>query len=175
MEISLLSKESIKIKGKRTSFIVDPDNSLRVKEVFGPLLLLRKDTNIDVSKIGGEPLLVQGPGEYEFSGLKMTVVSCERDLIYTIDIDGLEVFLANVEVLKKIKDLTGDHSLVILKTNTLVDQSLIALLAPRLVILYGDKAGEEALALGKGKTLRVQKLKVQSEKLPEETEVVVLG
>lgn len=175
MEISTLSNKIIKIKGKRTSLIVDPDNSLRLKEFVGSIVLLREDKEFDVSKIGGEHLVVQGPGEYEFSGVKMTVVSSGADLVYTIYIDGLEAFLADIEVLERVKDLTREYPLVILKTNTLVDQALIALLAPRMVVLYGDKAVEEALVLGKEKLLKVQKLKVQSEKLPEEMEVVVLG
>lgn len=174
MEIQKIDKNSIKIKGKKGSFVVDPTKDIKAKVSADAIIKLCKDSEIEKDKIEEYRLVIQAPGEYEFSGIKVSVSQVGSYLTYKVIIDGIEVFLADIGVLSDNKDLADESPIVIFNTQDLADQSLIAKITPQLVILYGEKALDQAKAMGK-EVVPVSKFQLKNEKLPEEMEVAVLG
>lgn len=171
MDVTLLEKNSLKIRGKHAGLVVNP----AVKTTADAVLLLGQ-APLDISKAEGQRLVIEGPGEYEVSGVKVSSFGNKRDLAYEISMDGLDVFLANGETLKKSHDAKRECQVLILHADSIIDQSLIAALSSSLVILYGEKAEEVAKTLGKeplGPTEK--KFSITSDKLPEEMKVAVLG
>lgn len=172
MEVTLLEKDSLKIRGKHAGLAVNP----MVKTTADAVLLLGDIPGINVSKVEGQRLIVEGPGEYEVSGVKISAFGNKRDLAYEINMDGLDVFLANGETLKKSHDAKRECKVLILHADSIVDQSLIAALSPAVVVVYGARAQDVVKALGKeSSSLKVQKFGVTLEKLPDEMQAVILG
>lgn len=178
MEVTFLDKNSLKIRGKHAGLVVNPPSreaGPMVKTTADAVLLLGQ-VPFNISKVEGQRLVIEEEGEYEVSGVKISSFGNKRDLAYEINIDGLDVFLANGETLKKSHDAKRECKVLILHADSIVDQSLIAALSPLVVILYGEKAQEVAKALGKeSSSLKVQKFGVTLEKLPDEMQAIILG
>ncbi len=173
MEIQKIDKNSIKIKGKKGSFVVDPTKDIKTKTPADAIVVLSKGSEIEKERIEECRLVIQGSGEYEFSGIKVSVSQIGNYLTYKAIIDGVEIFLANIEVLNENKDLADGSQIVVFNTQSLADQSLIAKITPQIVVLYGEKAEEQAKSMGKEIT-PVSKFQIKNEKLPEEMQVVCL-
>lgn len=171
MDVTLLEKDSLKIRGKHAGFAVNPI----VKTTADAVLLLGDIQEVNVAKVEGQRLVIEGAGEYEVSGAKISAFGNKRNLAYEITLDGLDVFLANGETLKKSHDAKRECQVLILYSDSLSDASLIAALSPSLVVLYGEKAQEVAKTLGKESLGPAEKkFSITSDKLPEEMKVVVL-
>lgn len=164
MEITTLSKTSIKIKGKNASLVIDPEKSISTKTKADAIILLSKPKDYDNTKIEEHRVVIQAPGEYEVSGIKISAHRFNHDLVYQMSIDGLRIGLANSSSIENGKDKLSDLSVVILHATAPVDESAIAVLAPRLVILYGVESKD-----------RLNKFSVTAERLPEEMETVLLS
>ena len=106
MEILFLGHSCFLLKGRDAKVITDPYGSgvgWQQSKVEGDIVTVsheHKDHN-DLSRVGGEPMVIAGPGEYEIKGVSVTGISVFHDdeqgkergknTIYTIDIDGLRV------------------------------------------------------------------------------------
>lgn len=170
MEVTLLDKNSLKIRGKHAGLVVNP-----VVKTTADAVLLLGQAPLDISKVEGQRLVIEGEGEYEVSGVKISSFGNKLDLAYEINMDGLDVFLANGETLKKLHDAKRECQVLILHADSIVSESLVAALSSLLVILYGEKAEEVAKTLGKepfGPSEK--KFSITADKLPEEMKVVVL-
>ncbi|MDP3987715.1 MAG: hypothetical protein Q8P80_01065 [Candidatus Levybacteria bacterium] len=168
MEIIALSVDSIKIKGKNTSVVVDP-RLIKSKTEADAIVLLNENQDYDLSKIENQRLLIKGPGEYEFGGIKISGLSCGDDIVYEMLIDGLKIILGKAESIEKIKDKVGEHEVAVLKISSQFDQNLITAIEPRVAVFYGEKAQEVDSNLKP-----VLKFATKSDKLPEELEKVIL-
>lgn len=175
MDITVVQKNIIKIKGKHSSLIVGGvDNEpLKTKTQGDAMLFLKKDTNFEDSKIEGCRLIIKGPGEYEISGVKISVILAEENLVYDLEIDGLNIFLGTINGVKKIKDKLKEEKVAILYADSESDSSIITALTPRIAIFYGEKAADMIKTLGKAAN-PVSKYSTTLEKLPGEMEVVHL-
>lgn len=172
MEIFQISKNSIKIKGKNSSFAVDPNDLIKAKtQADAVIVLLGESLNLD--KIEEQRVIIQGPGEYEVSGTKVTGFLLEGKNAYSLQLDGIDVLLASLETLKKLKEPTRDYKILVLNANAIIDGSEITALAPSVVLLFGEKAEDVAKTLS-GNTSRLPKFVLKKEQLPEEMQVVVL-
>lgn len=177
MDISILSKNSIKIKGKSASLIFAMPStesalsgSLKTKTPADAVLLLSRAGEFDTGKVENQRVLIKGPGDYEISGAKISSFSSNDDVIYTLIIDNLEIVLTTTDALKRVKEkVNGD--IVVLYANSDVDQSLITAVEPRIAVFYGEKAKECITLLGK-EAKPVPKLSVTAEKLPAELETI---
>lgn len=171
MDVTLLEKNSLKIRGKHAGLVVNPV----VKTTADAVLLLGNAPEVNTSKVEGQRLVIEGAGEYEISGAKISAFGSKKDLAYEIALDGLDVFLANGETLKKSHDAKRECQVLILYSDSLSDESLITALSPSLVVLYGEKAQEAAKTLGKESLGPAEKkFSITADKLPEEMKVVVL-
>lgn len=173
IEITLLDKNSlspIKIRGKKTALVVNPT----VKTSADAVLLLGAEESFSPEKVENQRLVIEGPGEYEISGVKITSFGRGRDLAYEILLDGVDIFLGTSKTIEKVHDAKRECEVLILRADSVVDQSFITALSPKIIVFCGEQAQASAKIFGKNEVLPTQKIQIKSEKLPEEMEVIVL-
>ena len=173
MDIYTLDKNSIKIHSKHANFIVDP-TKLGTKVSCDAVILLNNN-NIDLSKVADYRIVINGPGEYEIRGIKVSCIKADLGFIYSLMVDGFSVILGTSSEIPKIKDDTFLCQIAILNVDDDLNSTVVTKLEPKIVILYGDSKENAAKILGKGNIPPVKKVSLTKDKLPEEMEIVTLG
>ena len=70
VDVSVLSKDSIKIKGRSSSFVIDP--TAQIQEVGADAAVFLKDIeNPEVGKVTDYRVIIKGAGEYEVAGTRI--------------------------------------------------------------------------------------------------------
>jgi hypothetical protein len=186
MEIVKLTGNALRIKGKKSTFLIDVTD---LKKTEANAYLFLKE---DVSKAGysRETLLISGPGDYEISGAKVSALRIGKAMFYMLNIDGVKMLLTSASSVSLGKEKLDEQHVVLLDADTVIDQSAITNLSPVLAICYGEKATELAASLGKGLGKKdadeegaskdadvkpVDKFSVTADKLPAELQVVLLS
>lgn len=174
MEFTVLAKNCIKLKGKQSSVIIDPQ-TLTTKNAADAVVFFSERALDEkaVAKIEGQRLLIEGPGEYEVGGIKISGIAHGETLEYIIRIDGLEILVARGELVRK--DSGQECPITVLLVEDTIETASLTALAPRVVILYGEKAKEGVKSLGKDEVVVQPKYQTTLEKLPQEMEVIVLA
>ena len=173
MDFQILGENALKIKIKKTTLALDP-KSVTPKFDADAILILEKDA--DVSRINNPRVVINGAGEYEVSGLKVSGLKAEDDYIYELSIDSVNTLVARASSLGKFSaDKLDDYKVVVINVDIDLDQTKVTAMEPSLIILYGEKAKEGAKALGKEDASMSSKISVSEDKLPEELEIMLLG
>lgn len=173
MEITLLPQNSLRIKGKQAAFIVDPASSVNLKTTADVAILFNPNPVISIKGVENLHLVVQGPGEYEVGGAKVSTKKLGEDLASEIRIDNLNVYVVKDETLAEFHEKMQEHDIVVVFAKSTIDEAALSSLTPKVVVLYGEKAEEIAKAFGK-EVQTTSKYQTTAEKLPGEMEVVVL-
>jgi hypothetical protein len=173
MEVSILGSRSVKIKSKVATFAVTPIG-LKSKVVADAVLLFEKGVGTKDLSLENETLIINGPGEYEIKGVKLSGLGKAEIVAYTGRMDSIDLCIAKASMLSKGKDVLGEYNMVIIEEDVLVDQSVFASLNASVIIVYGEKAAEHVKGLGK-EVLPVSKYVITRDKLPGEMEVILLG
>lgn len=169
MEITLLSLHSVKIKGKQTTFIVDP-SMLRGKQQADAVIGL--DKMIAHEAVDGARVTINGSGEYEIGGTKITGLGSREKTLFYLSIENMVVLLTKAVSLKG-RDIR-EINILLLLADEVPDIAAIAATSASVLILFGEKAQETAKLLGKVPE-SVTKYILTKDKLPSEMEVVVLA
>ena len=173
MDIQIVGEDSLKIKSKKATLAIYPKPAIQKFDADAVLLTTKSG---DVDRITNCRVLIDGIGEYEVSGLKIVGIKSDGDLIFSLISDNVRTLVAKVSALKNIStEKIGDYQIVIINADTEVSESAITAMEPRIIILYGLKAKEAAKALGKEEVVATAKISFAEDKLPEETQVMVLG
>lgn len=174
MDVVLLDKNSIKIKGKNASFVIDPAAKMP-KTNADAVILLDDGDGYDVTRVDDYRVILKGQGEYEVGGIKVSGQKSGNTFVYSLDADNLGVLLGRTSVLAKNHQETKDYQVLILNVDSTIDQALITSFEARLIILYGEGASKESgKALGMAETETAKKVSVTNEKLPPEMQVMIL-
>lgn len=175
MEIAFVSPKTLRIRGKQTTLVVDPDAHPKAKAT-GDVVIGFTDT-IVMSRIlvEGQRLAVTGPGEYEVGGIKMTGRRTGEHITYDIRVDGIDLLLTTSTQLKLFKDSAKESDIMIVQSNETFDESSVTALSPKVLVLYGQESLAMAARLGKEVAEATQKFQTTLDKLPTEMEIVVLG
>jgi hypothetical protein len=173
MEIAFLPGNSIRIKGKQATLIVDPADTKG--KVTGDAALLLGDSHTQHVFREDVGVVFQGAGEYEVKGVKITGFKAEGETMYTISVDGLSVFVGKVTSSIKAKDKLHEHDLAVLFADEVLPQATMGLINPNVILFYGEKAGENTKAFGKEDVSPVNKYVTTKDKLPQEKEFIVFG
>lgn len=173
MEITKLSDSSLKIKTKTALFTVNP-SGLKGKIVCDGALFLQHTYAKDLLSVEGDAVIVNGPGEYEIKGVKLGGVGKGEDIGYIGRIEGVNVFVAKASSLVASKDLMQDCQVLLLLADVVVEENLVASSGAQVAVLFGSAAGDIAKQLGK-ESSPVSKYVTTKDKLPSETDVVVLS
>lgn len=172
MDIAILGNQSIKIKGKQASFIVDPSKEIS-KISADAIIFLNGYDNIDTTRVTDSRIIISGAGGYEVGGAKVSGTTTAKGTLYRISIDGVVIIVGKVAETKA----EGFNACQIAVVNTEGDfnESFVTSLEPKITVLYGPSKIEWAKTLGAQSVTEVSRITVAKDKLPEKMEVVVLG
>ncbi len=168
MEIALLPKAGLRIKSKQVSLVVDASDKVACD---GLLLVGKSPEGIS----SDDAVLIYGPGEYEIGGIKMTGMRAEADMLYSLNVDGIDILLGKLQALSKMQHKLKEYDIVVVLCDVIDNASFITSLASNVVVFYGEKAGEIASTFGKENLKTVNKYQVTKEKLPAEVETILLA
>lgn len=172
MDIQILGDNTLKIKNKKATLAIDPKEGVAK---FDADAILAMDKVFDQSRVNESRVTINAVGEYEISGLKVSGIKSEEDIMYGLISENSNVLIAKSSSLEKISaDKMGDYKIVIINADSDLNQSIVTAMEPRVVILYGEKAKEGAKALGKDNISSSSKISISEDKLPEELDVMLL-
>ncbi len=171
MEVSLLDASSIRIKSKRTTIVVDPQE--KTPKTPADAILALSDS-YSIAKIPDFRVVIKAPGDYEVGGVKISGINPEGPTVFDMNVDGVELLLARTSSMTKVTDKIEEAQVAIFNADAEINPAVVTALEPRIVVLYGEKAEEAARALGKDTVEKVSRLSAVSGKLPEEMQVIIL-
>lgn len=171
MEITKVSQEGIKIKTKLATFAVTPIGAKGKIAVDCVLFYSRNDKVLPAFETA--PLIIEGAGEYEIKGLKLTGISKKESIIYIGKIEGIDVVLMQASSAQKGKEMLNECQIAIIDADSQLDQSTIAAFNANIIVLYGAYALETSKNIEKN-VINTTKYATSKDKLPGEMEVVVL-
>jgi L-ascorbate metabolism protein UlaG (beta-lactamase superfamily) len=190
MEIQYLGQSCFKIKGKAASIITDPYKfkESKVKLPSGEVHIVTvssADIDRDIKEIEGSPLELPGPGEYEVRGVRVLGIStAEKDVkntVFIYDIDGVSVLHTgnlNRKLTDKEVEAMGDIDILIVPTDKDFVSEVVSMTEASIVIpMYSSKEDLTAFFKKVGKadvSEALPKLSTTKDKLPEETQFIVL-
>lgn len=203
-----MGQSAFKLKGKSAVVITDPyvgsaDSKFPKSEADVITLSSKTAENFGAEQIGGEPLILNGPGEYEVKEVKLVGIASFADnkqgkergksIIYSMVIDGLHVcHLGNLgqEQLSSVQmEAIGEVDILLIPTGGVdtIDASVAAKISaelePKVVIPMhfdsGDGVKLESVdkfikEMGLEKTQPQSKFSVKKDRLPEELSVILL-
>ncbi|MBI5044524.1 MAG: hypothetical protein HZC02_01230 [Candidatus Levybacteria bacterium] len=171
MEIASFGTNSIRIKGKNASIIINPQD----KGTISNAVILIGNPQKSSLKIPTDTVIIDGPGEYEAGGIKMTGVKAESQTVYTVTVDGVEILLGDREALEKAHQKLKDHNIAVVFANTFGNISFAPSLAMNAILFTGEKGRECVDTIAKDTKKEVPKYTISVDKLPSETETILLS
>lgn len=172
MDVTYLTADSLKLKIKKTSVVFNPTQSAPKQEADAVLGLGQE---LPPDRVKDARVKINGVGEYEVGGLKITAEDLGSGLIYAFPLDNLSIGLVKTSSLSKIElDKIRDYEIAILFADEKVNQEAITAMEARVVIVFGPNGDEVAKELGTV-TKAGGKVSLNEEKLPEETVVYLLS
>ena len=207
MDISWLGHSSFRIKGKYATLVTDPyaaSTGLKFPKTDCDIVTIshgHQDHN-DLSKIGGEPKVVSGPGEYEIKEVSIFGIQTfhddslgkerGRNTVYSITMDGLHLCHLGDLGHKLTQDQLGEIGQVdilftpvggVYTIDAEAAVGAVSAIEPKIIIpmhykvpgLAYDLETVEAFVKEIGmEPTKVEKYNVNSDKLPEERQLVIL-
>jgi len=172
VDIAIVGKNSIKLKGKQVTFIVDPTEGMP-KTTADAIILLNGGDNIDVGRVIDSRITIDGPGGYEIGGSKISGTKTPKGTLYRFSIDDISIVLGFATDAR----IEGFNTcqVAVVNTNSDFNEAFITALEPKITFLYGDKKAESAKTLGAESVSSVPKLTIAKDKLPDKMEIVVLA
>ncbi len=174
MDITYLKNNSLRIKGRTSSVVIDPTPQLNKTE-GNSVLALNENVNFPPSKIEGLRITINGPGEYEIGGIKISSLRVEGDLVANLDVDNIKILVGEGSAVEEIHEKMGECNIALIRIDKEFKTSVLTSLEPNVLLLYGERKEEVAKSLGKEEAAKVTKFWVTSEKLPSEMQVFLLG
>ncbi len=172
MEISIVGKNSIKLKGKQATFIVDPSRDMP-KIQADAVILLNGTDNIDLERVTDSRIIISGPGGYEIGGGKISGTTTSKGILYSFLIDDVNIIIG-IAADSKVEGFNASQ-IAVINTNSDFNESFVTAMEPKITVLYGDKKNEAAKTLGAENATLVPKITITKDKLPEKMEIVILG
>ena len=128
MEISRLSDNSIKIKTKNSTFVIDPEAKSPEADAY---VYTVAQKNIPEGQ-----LAIEGPGEYEIGGVYIKGEVVSDNLVYEfLDETKKVLVLSSPSAIKNLD--TEDYPVVIVKASEKVESANLTTIGAELVIVYG--------------------------------------
>ncbi len=172
MEISYITPTNVRIKGKQVTLVTNLPAGKSKTPADGSLLLGTEQSKEFFTEESG--IIFQGPGEYEVKGTKITGFKIDEEVMYTVTMEGMAVFVGNVTSAVMFKEKLHEHDVAVLFANDVLSQTVMGVINARVLIFVGEKAEENAKAFDKPHAI-VGKYVVTKDKLPQETEFIFLG
>ena len=173
MDVQVLSGNSLKLKIKKTALVIDPESSIPKTDAD---VVISFEEKPEASRVANARVLINGAGEYEVGGLKISSVKIGNSLLFSFGLENLEIALIKASSLLEISsDKIKNYEIVLVNTDSDINQSILTAMEPRVIVLYGEKMKEAARKLGKAGSAASSKISFSEDKLPEETEIYLLS
>lgn len=172
MDISIIGNNSIKLKGKKVTFIVDPSKGMP-KTSADSIIFLNGINDAGVERVTDFRMIIKGPGGYEIGGAKVSGVATPKGTIYKLFIDGISIIIGRTAEHQTNGNLSCQ--IAIINADSEFKESFVTTLEPKIAVIYGDEKEESAKKLGLTNVTLVPKITATKDKLPEEMEIVVLN
>jgi len=169
MEIALLQKSGLRIKGKQATVAIDPQD----KSFYEAVLTIEKSPE-EIAKQENS-IIISGTGEFEIGGIKMTGVQSETGMLYSLGVDGVDILVGKLDSLDKMQHKLKEHNIVVVDCNAEGSATFITSLTENVVIFYGEKAKEVVASFGKENVKELNKYSSTKDKLPAEVETIILA
>jgi hypothetical protein len=167
MEITLLP-DGLKLKGKLATISINSTKDLSSYQAFLSL------SKLDILP-AGNMLMIDGAGEYEISGVKITGVGSEQDIVYTLNIDSVIVTVGNLAALEKLHSKLPESHVLIVDAVADGNPSFVSAIATNAVVftgMFGKTVGEKVAKTG---LQSMNKFQVTADKLPTELQTILLA
>lgn len=168
MEISLVPQSALRIKGKQMTIGIDQIDKNNSR---GTIVLNR---NPDDFKAQEDHVLIDGAGEYEVGGIKINGTRSGQNVLYSMNVDGVEVLIGKISALDAMQHKLKEHHIVVALCDGIVTATFLTSLASNVVMFYGEKAVEISQAFGKDTVKPMAKYTTTKDKLPTEVETIIL-
>lgn len=169
VEISLLSKGSVKLKSKNASFVVNPEGT--PGEAAGAFYFVSDPARNPIYEGG---VVLDRPGEFEIGGVKIKGENLASELTFSVKMEGVNILIGPLTLLEKTHGKLQEHDLVLVLVDKLVDPSFISALCTSAILYFGDNLTEFAKTYLKEETESLTKFVTSKEKLPQEIVTVLL-
>ena len=133
MELTSPILNTLKINSKKGYILIDPDSSEEAK-----VIILSDSSRIDITQTA-ENLVIFGPGDYEASGILIKGTRPENETMYSIDTGEGRIIVVSSTSIAKLTD-EDDYDGVVVKAVNPVEESILASLSSKLVVVYGDES-----------------------------------
>lgn len=173
MDIILLGKNSIRIKTKKSSFVIDPTTELGKTEAEAAIKLSNV-SNFSAAKLEGSRVTFSGPGEYEVGGVKMSLIAAGNECVGFFDIDNMSLLAGSGAALEKVQEKAENADIVVVNADAEFNYSVVTSLEPKVIVVYGNNKEEVKKVLGKEGEV-MSKFSTGKEKLADEMQLILLG
>jgi hypothetical protein len=139
MEIKILEKQSVYLKGKKENILINPSKEVREDSKYPSRIFLFTADKYDGMGFTGDKILIRAPGEYEVGGVEINGYNLGNDsTLYVLHIDGIKlVFLGDLEEALSDKRIEKIDSADVLMAPVLVKDSA----SGKLVLDWAKKWG----------------------------------
>ena len=168
MEISLLPKNSIRIKGKNATIIVDPQEKI---EANAGLIF---SISADSANTSAAEVIIEGPGEYETGGIKISSTRYDGELVFSLNVDSVSVMVGKAAVLEKVHQKLKEANILVVKCDDVSETTSLTSLVSNVIMFYGEKAIEVGKSYGSENVKHLPKYSSTFDKLPAEVETIIL-
>ena len=169
MEIAVLPKSSLRIKGKQAVIIVNPSG----KHEENASIVTRAGVQSKFSPKDG--VVIASPGEYEVAGLKIRGSQVEGFVVYSMSVDSVEVLFGTLSAFEKSHSRLQEHDVVLVDVDKVVDPSFLTSLSAHAILFTGEMAKEVVDSFVKESTTQLPKFVSTKEKLSQEVETILLS
>lgn len=168
MEIAWVAKQGLRIKGKNAVVMINPLDETVPHEAtlyFPVKTSLKKATAVPVN----------GPGEYEIGGIKISGIKNKEQTVYSVTVDGIDILTGDLQAISTLQHKLKEHNIVLIQTEDDLDASFVNGLATNAVMLYGTKAKEVLTKFAKEGLQEMGKFQTTKDKLPQEIQTIYLS
>lgn len=132
MEVSSVKDGSLKIKSKDLVISIDP-----TEVTEGRVVLYMSTLDQDSKPFTVDPLVIQGPGEYEIHGVSVTGRYVKGETAYSISDGTTTMLLLSSSSISGLKE-EDEYSAIILKVNEEVTDTIFSTFASSVLLFFGD-------------------------------------
>lgn len=169
MEVSILPENSLKLKSKHSVFLVNPAG--KISDVNAVLYLSSDHKTVD------DFVVIDGPGEYEIGGVKVSGTKAGEDSVFSLLLDGVDLMIGTLSAIEKVQHKVKEHSMVVVSADdsAQTDAAFITGLATSLLVAFGSNGKTVIGSFGKGEPQVMNKVVVSKDKLPAEMQTILLA
>jgi hypothetical protein len=171
MDVSVLPGDALKIKGKQALFFIN--SSEKVSDANAVVFLTNDHAQPDDEAV----VVIDGPGDYEIGGVKLSGIRSGDDIVYSFIFDGINIMIGKIAPIEKIQHKVKEHDAVIIAPDETspTNASFITGLATNYLVAVGSNGKKLVDSFGGENPVTTNKLSLTKDKLPQEMQTVLLA